>query len=106
MHKAIRTHLKSVETGGPDETTYGCIAFRLTERVVDRAICDLVIALDILSRNCIHFTAGRYSDSGGDKSLHLPHAGSICEQPVPQFARSCAERGQCAHAGDYYATLV
>jgi hypothetical protein len=92
MHKPIHTHLESVETSGPDKTAGGSIAFRFSERVVDRTIRDFVIPLDVLGRYGIDLTAGRNSDSGGDESLHLSDAGSICEQSLPQFACACTER--------------
>ena len=106
MHKSTRAHLERVETGGPDESASSGIALCFRECIVDGAIRNLVIALDVLSRYCVDFTAGRDSDSGVYEALHASHTRSIFEKSVPQLARSCTERGECAHAGDHNATLV
>jgi hypothetical protein len=48
MHKSSWPQLKSVEASGPDETAFRRNAFGLSERIVDCAIRNLVIAIDIL----------------------------------------------------------
>jgi hypothetical protein len=57
--QTLASHLKSVETSGPDETAFRSIAFRFSERIVDGTIRDLVIAIDIVGRYRIDFTTTR-----------------------------------------------
>jgi hypothetical protein len=48
MHKSTWSQLKSVETSRPNKTAVRRNAFGLSERIVDCAIRNLVIAIDIL----------------------------------------------------------
>src|ERR1043165_4256861 len=98
MHEALRSHLKSIETGRPDEATFSSIAFRFSERIVDGSIGNNVIAIDVFRRDNVDFTASCDVDSRIHKTLHTSHTGSIGEQSIPQIVRAGAERWEGAPA--------
>jgi hypothetical protein len=104
MHETTRAHLEGVEAGGPNKTAFGRVASRLGQRVFDRAVCNFVIAIDILQRDGFHFTARCHGDSRLNQTRHSSHPGAIREQPVPQIARGLAKSGECPHTSYDYAT--
>src|SRR6185295_5919590 len=63
MNKAAWSQLKSIETSGPDETAFGCIALRFSQCIFNGAVSDLVIAIDVVWRNGFNFPTCRDCDS-------------------------------------------
>jgi hypothetical protein len=64
MHEVTtRIRLKGIQSGGPDKAAIGGVTFCSHERIVNGAIGNLMIAVDLIVRNRLNFTARGYADS-------------------------------------------